>query len=63
MASEQVLREKLAERAERFEALSRELEDPAVAGDARRFPAQRSPSCRRVPERPWSRTPRTSAGA
>lgn len=39
MASEQVLRNKLAERAERFDALSRELEDPAVAGDARRFPA------------------------
>ena len=39
MASDQVLREKLAERAGRFEELSRQLEDPAVAADAKRFPA------------------------
>lgn len=39
MASDQVLREKLAERAARFEELSRQLEDPAVAADAKRFPA------------------------
>lgn len=38
MATETVLIEKLAERSARFDALSEELADPAVASDVKRFP-------------------------